>query len=134
MLKLTLAAAAALLLIIPSAYAQENAYELNNWPADIDQIPCSAWEKTKDGTWVLHAAVKVGSEILEDVAVKGDAAAHHLDRSCGKKKLGSAYAAPFQAPALITAPSDSARTNSLAAEASVCQWSARASATGHPSP
>ena len=86
MLKMTLAAAVAFLIVAPSARAQEEGvYVLDNWPADIDQIPCSAWEKTKDGTWVLHAKVKLGSSIIENVAVKNDAAAHAVEKSCGKK-------------------------------------------------
>jgi hypothetical protein len=33
----------------------------------------------------LHGAVKLGSEMLDNIGVKGDAAAHKLDRQCGKK-------------------------------------------------
>ena len=33
-----------------------------------------------------HGAVKLGSETMSNIGVKGDAAAHKLDRECGKKK------------------------------------------------
>jgi hypothetical protein len=86
MLKLISAAAAAFLFMVASARADEQVWEMKDWPGDIDLIPCSAWSKAADGTWVLHGAVKLGSEVLENVGVKGDAAAHKLDRSCGGKK------------------------------------------------
>jgi len=86
MSKLILAAAAALLFAAASARADEQVWVVNNWPEDIDLIPCSAWSKAPDGTWVLQGGIKLGSEVLDNVGVKGDAAAHKLDRSCGGKK------------------------------------------------
>jgi hypothetical protein len=86
MSKLVIAAAAAFIAMVPSARADPPVYVLDNWPGDIDNIPCSAWQKSPDGTWVLNATVKVGSSELTNVAVKGDAAAHKLDRLCGAKK------------------------------------------------
>jgi len=85
MLKLISAAAAAFLFAAACAHADEQVWTVTDWPGDIDLIPCSAWSKAADGTWVLHGAVKLGSEVLENVGVKGDAAAHKLDRSCGKR-------------------------------------------------
>ena len=86
MSKLGIAAAAALIAMVVSVRADEDVYVLENWPGDIDKIPCSKWRKSPDGTWVLeHAAVKIGASELEDVAVKGDAAAHMLERLCGAK-------------------------------------------------
>ncbi len=86
MLKVIFSAAAALLFGVASARADEQFWEVNNWPGDLDLIPCSAWSKAADGTWVLHGAVKLGSETLDNIGVKGDAAAHKLDRTCGAKK------------------------------------------------
>ncbi len=86
MSKLALTAAAALIAMVASARADATVYVLDNWPADIDQIPCSAWQKSPDGTWVLHATVKVGATELDNIAVKGDAAAHKVERLCGAKK------------------------------------------------
>ena len=62
MSKLISAAAAAFLFTVASVRADEQVWEMNNWPGDIDLIPCSAWSKAADGTWVLHGAVKLGSE------------------------------------------------------------------------
>ena len=33
-----------------------------------------------------HGSVKLGSETMDNIGVKGDAAAHKLDRECGAKK------------------------------------------------
>jgi hypothetical protein len=69
-----------------SVRADEQVWTVQSWPGDIDLIPCSAWSKTSDGTWVLTGgAIKLGAETMNDIGVKGDAAAHHLDRECGKK-------------------------------------------------
>ena len=71
---------------ITSARADERVWTMQSWPGDIDLIPCSAWSKTSDGTWILHGSVKLGSETMANIGVKGDAAAHKLDRDCGAKK------------------------------------------------
>ena len=84
--KLIAAAVAALILTGVSARADQQVWEMKDWPGDIDLIPCSAWSKSANGTWVLHGAVKLGSETLENIGVKGDAAAHKLDQICGGKK------------------------------------------------
>lgn len=60
-------------------------YVVDNWPADIDTIPCSAWQRSGDGTWVLTGTIKVGASEVANVGVKGDAAARALERRCGKK-------------------------------------------------
>jgi hypothetical protein len=86
MSKLILAAGAAFLFTVGSVRADEQVWVVDSWPGDIDLIPCSAWSKAADGTWVLHGGVKLGSEVLDNVGVKGDAAAHKLDRECGAKK------------------------------------------------
>ena len=75
-----------LIAAITSARADEQVWTMENWPGDIDLIPCSAWSKTGDGSWVLNGSVKLGSETMANIGVKGDAAAHHLDRECAKKK------------------------------------------------
>ena len=67
-----------------SVRADEQVWTVQSWPGDIDLIPCSAWSRTADGTWVLTGgAIKLGSEVMNNIGVKGDAAAHVLDRECG---------------------------------------------------
>jgi hypothetical protein len=78
--------AVAFIAAITSVRADEQVWPMKNWPDDLGDIPCSAWSKTADGTWVLHGAVKLGAETMSNIGVKGDAAAHLLDRQCGAKK------------------------------------------------
>jgi hypothetical protein len=83
MSKLTFAAAAIFMCSIRSAHAGQT-FVVDNWPADIDNIPCSAWQKASDGTWVMTGTIKIGSSELSNVGVKGDAAARKLEKKCGK--------------------------------------------------
>ncbi len=83
MSKLTFVAAAVFICSMATALAQE-VYPVDNWPADVDNIPCSAWQKASDGTWVLIGTIKVGSSEITNVGVKGDAAARKLEKRCGK--------------------------------------------------
>jgi hypothetical protein len=77
----------AFLATITSACADGQVWTVQNWPSDIDIIPCSAWTKTSDGSWVLTGgSIKLGVETMDNIGVKGDAAAHKLDRECGAKK------------------------------------------------
>ena len=82
MSKALLCGAAALLTMGGAVHA--TIYEVDRWPADIDKIPCSAWTKTSDGTWALNGSLKLGASIVDDIGVKGDAAARSLDKRCGK--------------------------------------------------
>ncbi len=87
MSKLGILTAVAFFAAIASVRADEQVWTVQNWPGDIDLIPCSAWSKTGDGTWVLTGgSIKLGAETLNDIGVKGDAAAHKLDRECGGAK------------------------------------------------
>ena len=87
MSRLGILAAVALIGAPACVCADEQVWTMQSWPGDIDLIPCSAWSKTSDGTWVLTGgAIKLGSETMNNIGVKGDAAAHHLDRECGAKK------------------------------------------------
>ena len=80
-------AAVALIGMTASVRADEQVWTVQSWPDDIDLIPCSAWSKVGDGSWVLTGgSVKLGSETMANIGVKGDAAAHYLDRECGAKK------------------------------------------------
>jgi hypothetical protein len=87
MSRLAVVSAAAFLAMIASARADEQVWTVQNWPGDIDLIPCSAWSKAPNGAWILTGgSIKLGSETLDNIGVKGDAAAHKLDRECGAKK------------------------------------------------
>jgi hypothetical protein len=80
-----LAQAAAIMAQVAPARADAQIYVLEKWPSEIDSIPCSAWKKSADGSWILNGTVKVGSSEINNVAVKGDAAARMVDKLCGAK-------------------------------------------------
>ena len=84
MMKLALTAAAAFLCTLAPALAG-SIYPVDNWPGDVDNIPCAAWQKASDGTWVLNGTLKIGASEVTNVGVKGDAAARAVEHKCGKK-------------------------------------------------
>ena len=87
MSRLGILTAVACIAAITSVRADEQVWTMQSWPGDIVLIPCSAWSKTGDGGWVLTGgSIKLGSETMSNIGVKGDAAAHKLDRECGAKK------------------------------------------------
>jgi hypothetical protein len=87
MSRLGILTAVAFIAAITSVRADEQVWTMQSWPGDIDLIPCSAWSKTGDGGWVLTGgSITLGSETMRNIGVKGDAAAHKLDRECGAKK------------------------------------------------
>jgi len=84
MSRLGILTALALFAAIPSARADQQVWTIQNWPGDIDLIPCSAWSKTSDGTWVLHGAVKLGGETMSNEEFEragGNQSAVHVDHS-----------------------------------------------------
>jgi hypothetical protein len=87
MSRLGILTAVAFVAMIASARADEQVWVVQSWPGDIDLIPCSAWTRISDGSWVLTGgSIKLGSETMNNIGVKGDAAAHKLDRECGSAK------------------------------------------------
>ena|ERR1700722_6847618 len=87
MSRLGILTAVAFVAMIASARADEQVWTVQSWPGDMDLIPCSAWTRIGDGSWVLTGgSIKLGSETMNNIGVKGDAAAHKLDRECGAKK------------------------------------------------
>ena len=92
MLKLALAATLFPALLAPLASARAETYTVENWPADIDTIPCSAWQRYDDGTWVLKGSVKVGASVIDNVGVKGDAAAQQARKAVREIAAGARIA------------------------------------------
>ena len=66
MSRLGILTALALFAAIPSARADQQVWTIQNWPGDIDLIPCSAWSRTADGAWTLTGgAVKHGASVIK---------------------------------------------------------------------
>ncbi len=70
---------------LPIARAAAATYVVDNWPSDIDNIPCSAWTKSTDGTWVLSGSIKLGASVVDNVGFKGDTPARMIEKRCGRK-------------------------------------------------
>ena len=106
MSRLRVLTAIALFSAISSACADGQVWTVQSWPGDIDLIPCSAWSKTGDGRWVLHGSVKLGAATMGNIGVKGDAAAHKLDRECGAEDevTGRAFRPAIQTRAARAGP------------------------------
>jgi hypothetical protein len=79
------ASVAAVAFISTTVSAIAETYVVGSWPGDIDTIPCSAWQRSADGGWMLSGTIKLGASEIDNVGVKGDAAARILDARCGKK-------------------------------------------------
>ena len=87
MSKLGAVTAVAFTATIASAYADEQVWIVDNWPGDIDLIPCSAWTKAADGTWVLTGgAVKLGSEADEQYRGQGRRRGAHARPGMRRRK------------------------------------------------
>ena len=80
-----LAPLAAVVVLAGLSPCRAETFNVENWPADADTIPCSAWQHNADGSWSLNGYLKVGASELANVGFKGDASARMLDRRCGKK-------------------------------------------------
>ncbi len=77
--------AAAIFVFASAAARAAQTYQVDQWPADVETIPCRAWEHMPDGTWALNGYVKIGGTVVEHVGFRGDSTARLLDKRCGKK-------------------------------------------------
>ena len=84
-MRMTVLLAAAALLVVPGAARAAETYTVENWPGDIEKVPCNAWDHFPDGTWALRGYVKLGASVIENVGFKNDSWARLLDKKCGKK-------------------------------------------------
>ena len=82
----TLCFAVAAFLFLPVVARAGDTYAVDKWPADVDTIPCGAWDHYPDGSWALRGYIKVGASVIENVGFnKGDSTARLLDKKCGKR-------------------------------------------------
>ena len=78
--------AAFVLALLSGAQAQDQKiYTVQNWPADMEKIPCDAWRKNPDGSWTEVAIFIVGSARITGNTFRGNREAAALDRRCGQK-------------------------------------------------
>jgi hypothetical protein len=69
-----------------SAQADAVYYTIEQWPADLNTLPCTAFEKAPNGGWSLAGVIVVRSsnEVISDsFYVKGNAVAAIIENKCG---------------------------------------------------
>ena len=68
----------ALPLSIPMAAAQT--YQIENWPNDLVQVPCSAWTHNPDGSCTQTAPIMVNHSLFSGNTFKGGPEQAILDK------------------------------------------------------
>jgi hypothetical protein len=69
-----------------SAQADEAYYNIEQWPSDLNTLPCTAFVKAPNGSWGLAGTVVVRSsnEVLSEIFyVRGNAVADIIENKCG---------------------------------------------------
>ena len=69
-----------------SAQADQASYTIEQWPADLNTLPCTAFVKAPEGSWGLAGIIVVISSnevISESFYVKGNAVADIIESKCG---------------------------------------------------
>lgn len=68
-------------LIISHASAQQT-YTVQNWPADLDKVPCDAWKKNPDGSIGQTGTIIAGGTKMTGNSFKGGAEAGMIEKKC----------------------------------------------------
>jgi hypothetical protein len=69
-----------------SAHAVDAYYTIEQWPSDLNSLPCAAFVKAPNGGWGLAGTIVVRSsnEVLsESFYVRGNAVADIIENKCG---------------------------------------------------
>jgi hypothetical protein len=87
-MRLTLKTCSLILLSVltSSSQADEASYIIEQWPADLNTLPCRAFVKEPNGGWSLAGIIVVRSSnevMFESFYVKGNAVADIIENKCG---------------------------------------------------
>jgi hypothetical protein len=75
-----------LCLLAGTAQADAVSYTIEDWPSDLNTLPCTAFVKAPNGGWALAGTIVVRSsnEVVSDgLFVKGNTVANLLESKCG---------------------------------------------------
>lgn len=75
--------ALAMIVALPASMASAQTYKIDNWPDDLDKVPCSAWTHNPDGSWTQTAPIMVGGNTFSGNIFKGGQEGAMLDKHCG---------------------------------------------------
>lgn len=76
---------AALILIGSISAASAATYTIQNWPQDLNKVPCDAWKHNSDGSWTEVATIVVGKNPTSGMTFKDTDEAKLLDAKCPHK-------------------------------------------------
>ncbi len=65
-----------------SAFANAATYTIQNWPQDLNKVPCDAWQRGSDGTWTEIGTIIVGGHTTSGMTFKDTDEAKILDDKC----------------------------------------------------
>ncbi len=66
-------------------FAAAATYSIQNWPQDINKVPCDAWKHNNDGTWVEVGTIVVNGHPTSGMTFKDTDEAKILDAKCPHK-------------------------------------------------
>ena len=75
----------ALIFVASSSAASAATYTIQNWPQDLNKVPCDAWKHNDDGTWVEVGTIVVNGTATTGMTFKDTDEAKLLDAKCPHK-------------------------------------------------
>ena len=76
---------AALIIIGSFSSAFAATYTIQKWPDDLSKVPCDAWKRNSDGTWVEVGTIIVGKTPTTGMTFKNTDESKLLDTKCPHK-------------------------------------------------
>jgi hypothetical protein len=76
---------AALIFVGSISAASAATYTIQNWPQDLNKVPCDAWHHNSDGSWTEVATIIVGANRTSGMTFKDTDEAKILDAKCPHK-------------------------------------------------
>lgn len=61
-------------------------YTVQNWPRDLNKVPCDAWKYNSDGSWTEVATIMVDGHPTSGMTFKDTDEAKILDAKCPHKR------------------------------------------------
>jgi hypothetical protein len=76
---------AALIFVAWLSPASAATYTIQNWPQDLNTVPCDAWKHNSDGTWVEVGTIVVNGNATSGMTFKDTDESKLLDAKCPHK-------------------------------------------------
>jgi hypothetical protein len=76
---------AALIFVASLSSASAATYTIQNWPQDLNKVPCDAWKHNSDGTWVEVGTIVVNGNATSGMTFKDTDESKLLDAKCPHK-------------------------------------------------